>query len=138
MFIIEIRRGDENAEAQWHVSLKEDDRVILRSTEPVVKEKAMANAKALKFQRLQGPNSDGQREASVVRPSDGGDTMEICLFEGAVFRIDEEITGGPEGAVTRITELLADAEIVWCPASADPAAIHRKSDHTRTRGIPGS
>lgn len=135
---IEIRRGEENAEACWHVRLKTGDRVILEADAPVVKGEAISLAKALKFGKIAGNGPPSETPDTGLRRAETADGRpEFCLGD-SIFRVAEYLGDDDSTLEVTLCEMLADAKIVWCPPSDDPAEIHRKNDQTKTRGIPGS
>ena len=135
---IEIRRGEENAEACWHVRLKTGDRAILEIKDAVVKGEAIALAKALKFGKITANGASSEEPDAGLRRTETADGRpEFCLGE-SIFRVIEEVGGDGRTLEVTLCEMLADAKIVWCPPGDDPAEIHRKDDRTKTRGIPGS
>lgn len=139
---IQISQVADSGERCWGIRvLDESGEVVVESTVPLTKGAAHSNAKALKHGRGGGATINDEMadegHGTVANVASGGVTVKFTRVDETGFRVC-----GPqedEGQLLEvIREWFIDAEITWDPPEEDPAHRAKDSDHTVTKGIPGS
>jgi len=151
MSLLNITKVSEDGEQCWGiVLLDEKNSPILRSEKGVRKGEAKSIAKALKFEGPGAPvlveekADDSNWPAWVIEKTDRGWLVRFTLIALTLFDLllkPEEATEPAkvaEEAVEVVKSCLANVEIKWDPAEANPAYDAKETDATEIVGIPGS
>lgn len=143
MSAIEVTRVADAGERCWGIRLLGDDgEVALESIEAVSKGVAHSMAKRLKHAQAGAPSVGDQ---TAVQPGSGAVahtgndnlTVKFALIEEATFRVFRR-PGDDVASIGQFGAWFVDVEIRWSPPEEDPANRAKESDHTKTKGIPGS
>ena len=139
---IEIARVADAGERCWGVRLLRDDgEVVLESIETITKGVAHSIAKALKYGQAGTPSVRDEMASAdsgaVAHTTGTGSTIKFTLVEEATFRVCQR-PGDDVPSISELVAWLVDVDIRWSPPEEDPANKAKESDHTQTKGIPGS
>ena len=139
MSTIEIKRVADAGERCWGIRLLRDDgEVAFESIESVSKGVAHSMAKRLKHGQAGAVSGRDEMASGAVAHATGAvPTVKFALIEEATFRVLQQ-PGADALSIAEVEACLVDVDIRWSPPEEDPANRAKESDHTQTKGIPGS
>ena len=142
MNTIQIGQVADSGERCWGVRLLDEEGVVVvESTAPLTKAAANGYAKALKHgdggaATINDEPAD-ESHGAVASTDGGGVTVKFAMVDETTFRLCGP-PGGDGQSLEVIQDWFVDAEIIWDPPEEDPAHRAKDSDHTVTKGLPGS